>query len=42
MRGTYGGTYGNEDSGPHLDVLLDPKITHVDWDTGTSFGLAPF
>ena len=25
MRATYGGTYGNENSGPHLNALLDPK-----------------
>jgi hypothetical protein len=25
MRATYGGTYGNEKSGPHLNAPLDPK-----------------
>ncbi len=25
MRATYGGTYGNENSGPHLNAPLDPK-----------------
>jgi hypothetical protein len=24
-RGTFGGTYGNENSGPHIDVPLDPR-----------------
>ncbi len=25
MRATYGGTYGNKNSGPHLNSPLDPK-----------------
>jgi hypothetical protein len=25
MRGAYGGTYGDKNSGPHIDVPLDPK-----------------
>ncbi len=25
MRATYGGTYGNKNSGPHLNALLDLK-----------------
>ncbi len=25
MHATYGGTYGNKNSGPHLDAPLDPK-----------------
>jgi hypothetical protein len=25
MRATYGGTYGNKNSGPHLNAPLDPK-----------------
>ncbi len=42
MRGIYGGTYGNKNSGPHIDVLLDPKSLMLIWDTGASFGLTPF
>ncbi len=42
MRGTYGGTYGNKNSGPHIDVPLDPKSLMLIWDMGTSFGLNPF
>ncbi len=41
-RGTFGGTYGNENSGPHIDVPLDPRHLMLIWDTGTSFGLTPF
>ncbi len=42
MRGTYGGTYGNKNGGPHIDVPLDPKSLMLLWDTGASFGLTPF
>jgi hypothetical protein len=42
MRGTYGGTYRNKNSGPHIDVPLDPKSFMLIWDMGTSFGLTPF
>jgi hypothetical protein len=42
MRGTYGGTYGDENSGPHMDVLLDPKTLMSIWDMSASFGLTPF
>jgi hypothetical protein len=42
MHGTYGGTYGNKNSGPHIDVPLDPKSLMLIWDTGASFGLTPF
>jgi hypothetical protein len=42
MRGTYGGTYGNENSGPHIDVPLNPKSLMLIWDMGASFGLTPF
>ncbi len=42
MRGTYGGTYGNKNSGPHIDVMFDPKSRMLIWDTGTSLGLTLF
>jgi hypothetical protein len=42
MQGTFGGTYGNKNSGPHIDVPLDPKSLMLIWDTGASFGLTPF
>jgi hypothetical protein len=42
LRGTYGGTYGNKNSGTHIDVQLDPKSLMSIWDTGASFGLTPF
>ncbi len=42
IRGTYGGTFGYENSGPHTDVPLDPKFLMLIWDTGASFGLTPF
>jgi hypothetical protein len=41
-RGTFGGTYGNENSGPHINVLLDPRQFMLIWDMGVSFGLPPF
>jgi hypothetical protein len=41
-RGTFGGTYGNENSGPHIDVSLDPRQLMLIWDMGASFGLTPF
>jgi hypothetical protein len=41
-RGTFGGTYGNENSGPHINALLDPRHLMLIWDMGTSFGLTPF
>ncbi len=41
-RGTFGGTYGNENSGPHIDVPLDPRQLILIWDMGTSFGFTPF
>ena len=42
IRGTYGGTYEDENSSPHMDVPLDPKTLMSIWDTGASFGLTPF
>ena len=42
IRGTYGGTFGYENSGPHNDVPLDPKSLRLIWDTGASYGLIPF
>jgi hypothetical protein len=42
MHGTYGGTYGNKNSGPHIDVPLDPKLLMLIWDMGASFSLTPF
>ena len=42
IRGTFGDTYGKEDSGPLIDVPLDPKQLMLIWDTGASFGLTPF
>ncbi len=42
MRGTYGGTYGNKNGGPHIDVPLDPKLLMLIWDMGASFSLTPF
>ncbi len=40
--GTFGGTYGYENSCPHINVPLDPKQLMLIWDTGASFGLTPF
>ncbi len=37
IRATLGDTYGKEISGPHIDVLLDPKQLLLIWDTGASF-----
>ena len=42
IRGTFGGTYRKENSGPIHDVPLDPKHLMLIWDTGASFGLTPF
>jgi hypothetical protein len=42
MGGTCGGTYRNENIGPHIDVLLDPKSLMLIWVTGTSFDLTLF
>ena len=42
IHGTYGGTFGYENSGPHTDVPLDPKSLMLIWDTGASYGLTPF
>jgi hypothetical protein len=42
MHGTFGGTYRNKNSGPHIDVPLDPKSLTLIWDMGASFGLTPF
>jgi hypothetical protein len=39
--GTFGGTYGNENSGPLINVPLDPRQLMLIWDTGASFGLTP-
>jgi hypothetical protein len=39
---TFGGTYGYENSGLHIDVPLDPRQLMLIWDMGTSFGLTPF
>ncbi len=41
-RGTFGGTYRNENSGPQINVPLDPRQLMLIWDTGASFGLTPF
>jgi hypothetical protein len=41
IRGTFCDTYGNGNSGPHIDVPLDPKQLMPIWDMGTSFGLTP-
>ncbi len=40
--GTFGGTYGNENIGPHINVPLDPRQLMLIWDMGASFGLTPF
>ena len=40
--GTFGGTYGYENSGPQIDVPLDPRQLMLIWDTGASFGLTLF
>ena len=42
IRGTYGGTFGYDNSGPHTDVPLDPKSLLLIWDTGAFYGLTPF
>ncbi len=34
---TLGDTYGKDISGPHIDVLLDPKHLLLIWDMGASF-----
>jgi hypothetical protein len=34
---TLGDTFGKEISGPHIDVLLDPKHLLPKWDMGASF-----
>ncbi len=34
--------YGYENSGPHINVWLDPRQLMLIWDTGASFGLTPF
>ncbi len=41
-RGTFGGPYRNENSGPHINVPLDPRQLMLIWDMGASFGLTPF
>ena len=42
LRGTYGGTYGQKNDAPHIDIPLDPKSLILIWDTGASYGLTPF
>jgi hypothetical protein len=37
IRATLGDTYGKEISGPHIDVLLDPKHLLLIWGMGASF-----
>jgi hypothetical protein len=41
-RGTFSGKYGYENSGPHIDVPLDPRQLMLIGATGASFGLTPF
>ncbi len=42
MRVAYGGTYRNENSGPHIDMSRWIPITHVDLGHGRFIWLDPF